>query len=47
MGNYAKNSGIVISTITLKGEECKVITLGKLSDLTHGTITRVNPENIH
>ncbi len=44
MGNFAKNNGFLISSITLKGEECKLIILGKLSDLTHGSITRVNPD---
>lgn len=31
----------------MKGEECKVIVLGQLTEKTQGQITRINPENIH
>lgn len=45
-GNLAKDNGIIISIITIKGEGCKIETIGKLSDLTNGNVTRVNPQDI-
>jgi hypothetical protein len=30
----------------MKGEECKVICLSKVSEITNGSMTRVNPEKI-
>jgi len=32
MGEFAKEKGIIVSTITMKGEECNILMLGKLSD---------------
>ena len=45
-GKLAKEKGIIISVITIKGSECKVSELGKLADLTGGRVTRVNPEKV-
>lgn len=42
----AAEKGIIISLVTIKGEGCKVDTLGALVEKTNGIITRVNPENI-
>ncbi len=46
MGVYAKERGIMINVITIKGEGCKVEKLGQLADLTQGKVIRVNPDNI-
>ena len=46
LGEFAKNHGIVVNIITIKGEECNLESLGKVCDLTNGKVTRVNPENI-
>jgi hypothetical protein len=42
----AKENGIAISVITIKGEGCKIEILGKLAEETNGNITRVNPADI-
>lgn len=46
IGNLAKECGILISTITMKGEECNVLKLGSISLKTNGKITRVNPDTL-
>ncbi|KRX07681.1 hypothetical protein PPERSA_11230 [Pseudocohnilembus persalinus] len=46
LSEKAKNLGIVISVITIKGEGCKVEILGKLAEETNGTVTRVDPTEI-
>ena len=46
VGELATENGVIIQTITLKGEACNVFNLGKLAEKTQGKITRVNPENI-
>jgi len=46
LGEYAKSKGIVVSVITIKGDGCKLESLGKICELTNGKVTRVNPENI-
>ena len=46
VGLIAKEKGIVISVITIKGEGCKMEYLGKLADLTNGNVNRVNPSEI-
>lgn len=42
----AVDNNIIISVITIKGEGCKIETLGKLAESTNGNVTRVNPEDI-
>jgi hypothetical protein len=42
----AKNSGIAISVVTIKGEGCRMDVLGQLSEQTNGNVTRVNPSDI-
>jgi hypothetical protein len=32
VGNYAKDRGVSVSVITVKGEECKVKVLGLIAD---------------
>lgn len=46
MGIYAKERGIMVNIITIKGEGCKMEKLGQIADLTQGKVTRVNPDNI-
>lgn len=46
LSTYAYNNGIAISLITLKGEECKVKVLGKITEDTNGHVTRIDPTNI-
>jgi len=46
IGEEANKKGVIINAITIKGEECNVLTLGSLADITHGKIIRVNPLNI-
>ncbi|CAD8204307.1 unnamed protein product [Paramecium octaurelia] len=46
LGQMAAEKGIVISLVTIKGEGCKIDTLGKLVEKTNGIVTRVNPEKI-
>jgi hypothetical protein len=46
IGLIAKERGIVMSVITIKGEGCKMEFLGKIADVTNGNVTRVNPSEI-
>ena len=46
MGNYAKERGIQVNVITIKGEGCRMDRLGKIADVTQGQVTRVNPDSI-
>ncbi len=46
VGNYAKDRGVSVSVITVKGEECKVKVLGLIADQTNGNVTRIDPANI-
>ena len=42
----ALENNVIISVITIKGEGCKIETLGKLAESTNGNVTRVNPDDI-
>lgn len=45
MAAYAKNKGIMISVLTIKGDQdCSIKNLGKLSNETNGTISRIDPD---
>lgn len=46
MASFAKENGISISIISIKGEGCKLDLLGKLADETSGSVTRVDPKDI-
>ncbi|CAD8124473.1 unnamed protein product [Paramecium sonneborni] len=46
LGQQAAEKGIIISLVTIKGEGCKIDTLGQLVEKTNGSITRVAPEKI-
>jgi len=46
VGNFAKEHGVSISVISIKGEGCKLDVIGRLADLTSGSLTRVDPNEI-
>jgi len=46
VGNFAKEQGVSISVISIKGEGCKLDVIGRLADLTSGSLTRVDPNEI-
>lgn len=43
LGEFAKNKGITVNTISIEGEECNIDTLSKLSEVTGGSVERVDP----
>eukprot|EP00039_Didymoeca_costata_P001678 m.54228 g.54228 ORF g.54228 m.54228 type:complete len:730 (+) comp10912_c0_seq3:1986-4175(+) len=45
-GEYAMNHGVTVSVISIKGEECNLRMLGILADLTGGSVTRVDLEQL-
>jgi len=46
LANLAKENGVSISVITIKGEGCKLDVIGKLADVTNGSLIRVDPAEI-
>jgi len=46
VGEYAKNKGVSISVITLKGQGCNVEILGQIADTTNGNVTRVDASSL-
>jgi Mg-chelatase subunit ChlD len=42
----AKEKGIAISVVTIKGEGCRMDVLGQLAEKSNGNMTRVNPSEI-
>lgn len=43
IGEYAKEKGVQVSTISIVGEECNIDTLSKISEITGGAVERVDP----
>lgn len=43
MGEYAKAHGVVVSVISIKGQECRLEDIGRCAELTGGSIERVDP----
>ncbi|CAF0867913.1 unnamed protein product [Brachionus calyciflorus] len=43
LANYAKGKGIVVNVITMEGTDCRLALLGKVADLTNGSVNVVNP----
>jgi len=43
VGNLAKEKGITINIVSIKGEECNLDSIQMLSDLTGGEVSRVDP----
>lgn len=46
VGEFAKQKGIVVSIVTIIGDECNLDSLTKLADLTGGNIDRVDPVSL-
>jgi len=46
IGLYAQSQGITISVVSIKGTDCSLENLGKLTELTSGTVDRVEPVEI-
>lgn len=43
MGNLAKQHGLTINIVSIKGDECNLESLCKLAELTGGEVERVDP----
>eukprot|EP01114_Cavostelium_apophysatum_P023522 TRINITY_DN888_c0_g1_i2.p1 TRINITY_DN888_c0_g1~~TRINITY_DN888_c0_g1_i2.p1 ORF type:complete len:545 (+),score=140.04 TRINITY_DN888_c0_g1_i2:103-1737(+) len=46
VGSYAKQHGISISVISIKGSDCSIENLGSLAELTAGNVDRVDPVDL-
>ena len=46
VGNYAKVHGVCVSVISIIGEECRLADLGRITEITGGSVERVNPIGI-
>lgn len=46
LGEFAKSKGISVSIISIIGDECNIDTLGRLAELTGGSVERVDPINL-
>ena len=46
LSEFAKQNGISVSIVTIKGEGCKMEILGKLAETSNGNVTRVDPSDI-
>lgn len=43
IGDLAKDKGVMVSIVSIEGEECNIDTLSKISEMTGGAVERVNP----
>lgn len=46
VGKLASEAGVTINVISIEGDECKIDSLSKLSELTGGQVERVNPTKL-
>ena len=46
LGTMALARGVVVSVISIVGQECRLDSLGRVADVTSGTVTRVDPLTI-
>jgi hypothetical protein len=46
LGNYAKDKGVVVNIISIKGTDCSLENLGTLAELTSGEVNVVDPLTI-
>ncbi|KAL5010727.1 hypothetical protein ScPMuIL_013032 [Solemya velum] len=46
IGNRAIETGVSISVISIKGTDCKLVQLGRVSDMTGGQVNIVDPMNL-
>ncbi len=43
VGEFAKGKGVVVSIVSIEGEECNIDTISRISEHTGGEVNRVNP----
>ena len=43
IGEFAKQKGVMVSIVSIVGEECNIKTLSKIAEMTGGQVERVNP----
>jgi hypothetical protein len=43
LGEFAKFKGVTVNVISIEGDECNIDTLSKISEVTGGSVERVNP----
>ncbi len=43
VGEAAKASGVVVSVVSIEGQECKLENLGAVADMTGGQVEKVDP----
>ena len=46
IGEYAQEKGVTVNIVSIEGEECNIDTLSKISELTGGSVERVDPEHL-
>eukprot|EP00484_Ammonia_sp_Unknown_P021778 CAMPEP_0197028056 /NCGR_PEP_ID=MMETSP1384-20130603/7855_1 /TAXON_ID=29189 /ORGANISM="Ammonia sp." /LENGTH=624 /DNA_ID=CAMNT_0042456999 /DNA_START=107 /DNA_END=1978 /DNA_ORIENTATION=+ len=46
LGDYAMSKGVVVNIITITDDGCKLENLGKIVEITNGTLRRINPLNL-
>jgi len=46
LGEYARSKGVMVSIVSIIGEECNIDTLSKISELTGGDVQRVDPTDL-
>mmetsp|Transcript_42322 Transcript_42322/g.40549 ORF Transcript_42322/g.40549 Transcript_42322/m.40549 type:complete len:203 (+) Transcript_42322:382-990(+) len=46
IGEYAKDKGVQVNIVSIKGEECNIDTLCKISEVTGGDVQRVDPKDL-
>eukprot|EP00057_Strongylocentrotus_purpuratus_P022756 XP_011677230.1 PREDICTED: circularly permutated Ras protein 1 isoform X3 [Strongylocentrotus purpuratus] len=47
VGNFARDSGVCVSVLTLEGEDCRAIELGSVADKTRGQVSIVQPNDLN
>ncbi|XP_041452537.1 circularly permutated Ras protein 1-like isoform X2 [Lytechinus variegatus] len=47
VGNFARDSGVCVSVLTLEGEDCRAIELGSVADKTRGQVSIVKPNDLN
>jgi hypothetical protein len=46
ISQYAKSKGVVVSIVSIKGDECNIDTLSKIAETTGGDVQRVDPSDL-
>ncbi len=46
IGTYAKTKGVTVNLISIKGDQCNIDSLSKLSELTGGSVDLVDPKDL-